>query len=102
MQPGQHTTKPDEFFDDPDGATCLYCNEHSTDPNHAANCSKWPSKWSHQYLVAFTVISEEEDGREVSPQVLLTHLLKRAAEIAEEIAGKGTEAFQCEDSEPAE
>lgn len=33
---------PEQFFDDPEGAVCPHCNEHTTDPNHAANCSAWP------------------------------------------------------------
>ncbi len=59
-------------------------------------------KWSHQFLIAFTVISEEQNGHDIAAKDLLVHLLRRAAEVAFEINNGETEAFQLEDTEAAE
>ena len=42
------------------------------------------TKFNHMYDIAFTVISNTEDGSDVTPAMLRAALLKRAVEIAED------------------
>jgi hypothetical protein len=42
------------------------------------------TKFNHMYDIAFTVISNTEDGSDVTPAMLRAALLKRAAELAED------------------
>jgi hypothetical protein len=41
-------------------------------------------KFNHMYDIAFTVISNTEDGSDVTPAMLRAALLRRAAELAED------------------
>lgn len=41
-------------------------------------------KFNHMYDIAFTIVSEAEDGSDVTPAMLREALLKRAAEMADE------------------
>jgi len=42
------------------------------------------TKFNHMYDIAFIVISNTEDGSDVTPAMLRAALLKRAAELAED------------------
>jgi hypothetical protein len=42
------------------------------------------TKFNHMYDIAFTVISNTEDGSDVTPAMLRAALLRRASELAED------------------
>ena len=55
------------------------------------------ARYSHQFLVAFTIISDAEDTETLSKELLLAGLLRRAQDIDADEAG--IEAFQLNDTE---
>jgi hypothetical protein len=42
------------------------------------------TKFNHMYDIAFTVISDTDDGSDVTPAMLRAALLRRAVELAED------------------